>query len=593
MRFHPLHLAGAAALALAPALALAGNDAAATITGGEIKDHIGFLASDALEGRGTGTDGERAAGEYIARLFAKVGLEPAGEDGGYFQPFSVADGGEVAAGAKLRIERGPFSREFAVGEDAQAFSFSASGKVDAPLVFAGYGITDPQSGWDDYAGLDVKGKAVLVLRHEARRGGRNSRHAFFTTKAANARAHGAAALLIVTGPRAEVTDELVPFQGGGDELLPAFHLKQSLVAGLFKLAGKDLAEVQRTTDETMKPITFDLGARVQLDVSIRRKVLTARNVIGRLVGSDPTLKDEVVVVGAHYDHVGKGGPGVMDRSNVGSIHNGADDNASGTSGMLEIAQAFAGSGQRPKRTILFMAYSGEERGLLGSQHWCAHPTVALEKVVAMVNLDMIGRLRAKEFEVGGIGTSPGMEAIVKAALAAEGLEASLDPSGQGPSDHASFDDKKIPVLFFFTGLHDDYHRPGDDVEKINFEGAAKVARAAFSCLSALADLPARPPYTEVKQAGPNANRPRLGVMLDRNRTEGGVGVQSVVPDGPAAKAGVLADDLIVGLAGKEIKSFQDLTQTLGAQQFDAEVDLVVQRGDQRLTLKVKLTRPPQ
>lgn len=585
---------GLAALfaAVCAVLARAGGEAAATITPTEMRDHVAYLASDELQGRDTGSSGERLAGEYLARAFAQYGLEPMGEDGSYFLPFEVAGDATLKAAA-LRIERGDFYREFAPRADMNPFPFSAAGELDVPVVFAGYGITDPQRGYDDYAGLDVKGKAVLVLRHEPRENPQAfTPHAHFTTKAQNARAHGAVAMLVVTDPvNHPGDDDLLPFGGGGDDLgVVAVHVRQSLAQGLLRLAGRDLTATQRKIDEGLKPDSFDLGARVKVKVEIAREKVMARNVVARLAGSDPKLKDEIVVIGAHYDHVGLGDHGSLAPGQGGQIHNGADDNASGTAGMLELAQAFAQSGERPKRTLLFMGFSGEERGLLGSEHFVAHTPFPRERIVAMINLDMIGRLREGKLEVGGVGTSPGFKDLVTEVLEAQGLKASLDPSGYGPSDHASFYAAKIPVLFFFTGIHEDYHRPGDDADKFVADGAAKVARAAFLCAERLANADARPAYVEVAR-GTRADRPRLGIMLDRQRASGGVGVQSVVDGGPAAKAGVRQGDVIVKLGDVTIDTAEDLLEALGQRKFDDKVPVVVVRGTERVTLEVTLTRP--
>lgn len=596
------HLFSALALVAASLFASgvrAGGEAAATITGNEVREHVGFLSSDEMKGRDTGSPEERRAGDYLAAAFARYGLEPVGEDGSYFLPFQVAGDAKLTK-STLRIERDGFSRDFAPRADASPFGFSGSGEIDAPLVFAGYGITDPQRNYDDYAGLDVRGKAVLILRHEmgATANGREfSPHAHFATKARNARDHGAAALLIVNGPVRDANDdEVMNFGGGTDDAgLVAFHVRQSLVQGLFRLAGRDLTQVQREINEAMKPASFDLGARVKASVAIERTSITARNVVGRLPGSDPALASEIVVIGAHYDHVGLGNHGSLDPRAGGEIHNGADDNASGTAGMLELAQAFTQAGARPRRTMLFMGFSGEERGLLGSEHFVKHAPVSvpMDKVVGMINLDMIGRLRPGSLEVGGVGTSPGFRELAERASKAQGLEAKFDPSGYGPSDHASFYGAKVPVLFFFTGLHDDYHRPGDDADKIEHDGAAKVARAAFLCAESIANGDARPAYVEVapQARGGNRNRPRLGVMLDTARTSGGVALQQVVDGGPAAAAGLRAGDVIVTFGEVNVDKGSDLLEALGARKFDDKVQVVVLRGEERVTVEVTLTRP--
>ncbi len=578
-----LHPAGFLALALAlPAFAA---EPAPAITPDEITEHVRYLADDALEGRGTGSPGERLAGDYLAERLAGYGLEPAGEDGTFFQAFEVAGRPTVEEGAALTIRFGQWERAFARGADWQLLGSSGSFAGSAPLVFAGYGVTDPERGYDDYAGLDVKGKAVLVLRHEPREEDGIGRHSTFVVKAANAEAHGAVALLVVTDPRHHAKDEgLVPF-GGGEEgagILVA-HVRQGLIEAMFRLQGRSLLETQEAIDRELKPRSFALDATLEAKADVKREVVTARNVIARLPGSDPALAHEVVVIGAHYDHVGRGHDGGSLARAVGEIHNGADDNASGTAGLLELAQRFAP--ERPRRTLLFIGFSGEERGLLGSAHFVEHPTVPRESIVAMLNLDMIGRLGAKPLEVGGVGTSPAFEALVEEVCRAEGLKVQLDPSGYGPSDHASFYAAEIPVLFFFTGLHEDYHRPSDDVERLDAAGAARVARVAAACARAIADGE-RPAYVAVRRE--RAPRVRVGIRPAQGEDVKGVKVQDALPGGPAAKAGITAGDVIVKIGDTDVDGLRSLLRALGARKPGEKVDVVVQRGDERVTLTLEL-----
>jgi len=578
----PLVLISSLALA-APALA---GESSAAVTHGEIADHVGYLASDALEGRGTGTRGERLAGDYLAERFAAYGLEPGGEDGSFYQPFEVAGQADLVGPPALSIRFGPWAREFEAGVDWSPFGFTASfDGVDVPLVFAGYGVSDPARSYDDYAGIDVRGKAVLLLRHEPREQEQIGPHSVFTTKVANARAHGAVAVLVVTDPVHHPGDRsLIPFSGGDDAGLFAAHVRQDVVEGLFRHKGLDLAEVQAGIDRDLRPRSFDLEATLSGRVAVERTAVVARNVIARLPGADPALADEVVVIGAHYDHLGDGSHGGSLGSGPGEIHNGADDNASGTAGLLELAQALAAA--RPRRSVLFIGFSGEERGLLGSAHYVANPTVAPASIVAMLNLDMIGRLRDGGLEVGGVDTSPGFRELVSAACAAEGLEVSLSGSGLGPSDHASFyAGAEVPVLFFFTGLHADYHRPSDDVERLDAAGAARVTRVALACAQALADAGERPAF--VKAPRPE-RRARLGIFPDRQRTEPGVGVADAVSGGPAAEGGIVAGDVIAAVGDEQVEDLRDLVAALGKHEPGDVVDVRVVRGAETLTLSVRL-----
>ncbi|MBI4577843.1 MAG: M20/M25/M40 family metallo-hydrolase [Planctomycetes bacterium] len=577
------------------------------VAAGDIQGRVAHLASDAMEGRGTGSPGERLAGDYIAGEFERLGLEPAGDDGGWFQGFEVVSARRLGEGAGLRLTLGEWYRDFEPGRDFNPFGFSAGGEwKDLPLVFAGYGVSDAERGYDDYAGLEVAGKAVLVLRHQPREREGLGAPALFTTKALNAKAHGAAALLVVTDPlnHPDDPDAALPFDPHaeeGDLGIPAVHLRLSLVEALFRLAGRDLEATQRAIDTAGAPASFALDGTVSLAASIERSTVTARNVVARLGGADPERRGEAVVVGAHYDHLGRGGSGSLAPEALGEIHNGADDNASGTSGMLEVAEAMASS-ERPRRTVYFVAFSGEERGLLGSAHFVAHPPQPVESLAAMVNMDMIGRLREDRVEVSGVDTSPGFRALVEGAAAGEGLAPALSGSGLGPSDHQSFYVAGIPVLFFFTGTHRDYHRPSDDADRIEAEGAARVARAALRCVRDLADLESRPEYVRVAaphredpHAGagvPAGGRARLGVMPDYTQESGGMRLSDVSPGGPAEAGGLKGGDVVVALGGQAVDTVYDFMHALGRFKPGDETEVVVLRGGERLGLKVKLGGTP-
>ena len=581
-------------LALLPALTLtaspclAGDNSAAAITEGEITDHVGYLASDALEGRGTGTQGERLAGEYIATAFQRYGLEPGAADGTFFQPFGVADGARVKGEPQLSIQVGRWDRELKSGSDFNPFGFSSSSSgAPLPLVFAGYGITDPERGYDDYAGLDVKGKAVLILRYQPRENEGVGSHSHFATKAANAKKHGASALLVVTGPLNHPDDDsLVPFgrAGGSEQGLAAAHVEQSVVEGLFRMIGKDLERVQEGIDDAQKPNSFPIDARLSFELTIEREHLQARNVIGVIRGTDPALSKQPLVIGAHYDHLGHGGPGSLAPRARGQIHNGADDNASGTSGLLELAQAF--SVAPPKRTVYFVAFSGEERGLLGSAQFVRDSPIPVESIAAMINLDMIGRLTKETVEVGGVDTAPTFREIVADAIEAEGLKATYTGTGFGPSDHQSFYQAKVPVLFFFTGLHSDYHRPTDDADLVDSAGAARVTRVAYACASRLANSDERPEYAAIApERGRRGRGPRLGVRLDQAHQGPGAAIAAVMPDTLAEKAGIKSGDVIVELGEHEVGTLQDLISALGNQR-GGETKVVVRRGGEELVLTV-------
>lgn len=556
----------------------------AQITAPEIKDHVSYLASDALEGRGTATKGERAAAAYISKQWASYGLQPGGEDGTWLQSFKVASRGSVSSG-RLTIEAGGWERSFALNKDFAPFGFSSNAsKLDAELVFAGFGITNPEANYDDYAGIDVKGKAVVVLRREPKASGRSSRHAYFSTKAENAKKHGAVAMIVINDADHPQGDGILPFSAGEDAGIPALHLRRDHLQKLLKLMGRDLGAIEQGLEDK-GPASFTLG-RVALDLGIKRGAEIARNVLGFLPGSDPKLKDEVVVIGAHYDHLGAGhhGGSLGGRDARGEIHNGADDNASGTAGIIELAQAF--SQHPPKRSLLFIGFSGEERGLLGSAHWVKSPTLPIERVVGMINLDMIGRLREGRLEVGGVGTAKSFTEMVKKEVLAEGLVPKLSASGFGPSDHASFCKAGIPVLFFFTGLHADYHRPSDDVERLNAEGAAKVARVAQRCIQQIADGERQEFVVQKRNA--RVRRARIGIYPSRTNEGPGVVIERLATGGPAEKQGLKAGDVLLQIGKVKLNSLQDLFEGLATLEPGSKVKLTYRRGKKTQTVEFQL-----
>ncbi len=584
-----------------------------TIEGAEALEHVKYLASDELEGRDTGSPGEWTAAQYIAKRFAEYGLEPVGTDGTYYQNYSIGSTAALGEKTRLSVKVGEETLAFEVEKEFTPFGFSANGALDGELVFAGYGISAPDKGYDDYAGLDVKGKIVLVLRHEPRQkdadsvfDGKNwSRHAWFATKVEVAQAHGAAGILIANDPLFG-DDRGLGLQGAeGDYRIPSAYLTAAAAGRLFTQAGKDLLETQKAIDAEMKPVPVELGASASGEVELVKKSVPTRNVVGLLRGTDPKLADEYVVVGAHFDHVGWGSFG--SRGDQRAIHNGADDNASGTSAVLELAQAFGTSGLKPRRSILFITFSGEERGLLGSAHYCANPIFPLEKTVAMINLDMVGRGDTGVFSANGVGTSPKFPAMLKtiekAIHGSEGVELKIEytESGIAPSDNTSFYEKNIPVLFFFTGIHPDYHMPSDDWDKINpanIELCAKMTYFAVVDLAILADE--RPAFVatgagDMSQfgSGPRRRGPFLGIQPhygDAPSETGGVHVQAVVKDSPAEKGGLKDGDTILEIGGKKVADLRAMSEILAEHEVGDEVAVKVLREGKELELKVTLGR---
>jgi hypothetical protein len=320
-----------------------------------------------------------------------------------------------------------------------------------------------------------------------------------------------------------------------------------------------------------------------------------RNVIAALPGSDAKLKDQWIVIGAHYDHLGLGGRNSLAPSLTGQVHHGADDNASGTAGVMELARVAEQNPQRWHRSVLFMAFAGEEIGLLGSSWFVNHPTVPLGNIDAMLNMDMIGRMVNQKLYVGGVGTSPGLKSLLESVDQKQSPKLVFSETGYGSSDHTSFNAKKIPVLFFFSGLHTDYHKPSDTADKINANGAMEVLSLVYGVADRLSSDPAKLPYTESKQALPQPATPRsagygpyFGSVPDFRDDLKGVLFSAVQDNSPAAKAGLKAGDLLVEFDGKPIQNLQDYAYALRAKQPGDRVQVVVKRNGRDVKADVLL-----
>lgn len=562
----------------------------------DIRRHVQFLASDSLRGRKTGERGNEIAAGYIAAEMKRVGLEPLGDNTTYFQHFSFLASINPGRDNSLYVSVGSREMEFALDKEMRPLSFSVDTLVTGPLVFAGYGITDTSAQYDDYAGIDVRGKIVIVLRYspDSSSTGRFAKSASVRMKAKVAREHGAAGLIIVTGPRDETASKLPPVtidRGMGDAGIAAMALTSGAVDSIFHLLGKNLRDVQEHIIVSGKPQSFELaGTRATMRTSVEKVRGMSANVLGLLRGNDPILGQEVVILGAHMDHLGMGGEGSLN-PDTSAIHHGADDNASGTAGLLEAAEYFASHKDQLKRSILFIAFSGEEQGLLGSDYYVKHPAIPLEKTVAMLNMDMIGRMKDSALVVEGIGTSSGFESLLTSSATNTPIRLRLKPDGFGPSDHTSFYVQKIPVLFFFTNLHDDYHRPSDVWTKINFEGEAAIVRLVTEVVRKIANAETRPDYTQVASSPQSERREvrvSLGVIPDYAEDVVGLQISGTRPGSAAEQAGLLAKDIIVRFGGREIRNIYDFTNLLGEYKPGDSVEIVVRRGEEERTLTAVL-----
>ena len=562
----------------------------------DLRRHLEYLSSDAMAGRESLSAEGLLAAEYIATQFETAGLLPKGTDG-YFQPYVIQEP-VLKEGNRLDVTMGEATTSWKVEKDWNPFSISKAATVSGDVVFAGYGIQAPRRQWDDYAGIDVKGKIVLVLRKNP--GWRERQHASFLRKLSVAAKQGAAAVLLCNDPtttRQAGRDQIGHWSAGigapaGSGSIPYAFISQDVARQLLAPITDDLAALESKLLKKGPQSAAIPGARVELCTALATtKEANTRNVVGFLLGTDPELANEIVVIGAHYDHVGLGLYGSTGgREASGKIHNGADDNGSGTVSLLEQASWFAQAENRPRRSLLFIAFSGEERGLLGSAHFVNEPTVPLADITAMINMDMVGRSKDGRLQIGGVGTAEGLQALVAAENEPVGMKVDWDPQGTAPSDSTSFFRKRIPVLFFFTGLHKDYHRPTDDIEHINFADMLRINGLVRSVTARIANrnealqftVPPRPPAP-----------PILGVRPSPEPDAQGVAILTVTRGGPAAQAGMQDGDVIVQIGGRPTKDLRALRQVLGRMQAGKTVPVIVLRGEERVKLRVTLGERPR
>jgi hypothetical protein len=556
------------------------------------------LAAPNMEGRGAGTQGLERARDYIQKRFAALKLQPAGESG-YLQPFTVTTGARLKGGNHVQLSiDGAKKPGLAINRDYIPFSFSATRAVQGPVVFAGYGVSAPESNYDDYFHFDVKDKIVLLLRYEpatlTKKAGQRTSHAQLVSKAINARNRGAKAVILVNGKLEGKEEDLLPrfgsLAGPEDAGIVIVQVKNAIGEEWLKLAGKSLAKVQEEIDAGGAPQSFALpeNAWISLKVDLERLQAKISNVAAYLPGQS----DEYVILGAHYDHLGRGNGSSLAPSLIGKVHHGADDNASGTSALLELARLLSAKPDR-KRGVLFLAFSGEEIGLLGSNHWVNHPTRPLNKAVAMLNMDMVGRIKADgRLFLGAVGSGSNFKATVDQVAARHALKLETSGAGSGSSDHISFIAKQVPSLFFFSGLHADYHKPSDTAEKIESGQAAKLLDLIADLTQEL-DRGERAQFIRVEEPRPVSGAgggygPYFGSVPDMAENAGGVKFADVRKNSPADKAGLKPGDTMTQFGDKPIKNLYDFTFALRQYKVGDTLDVTVLRDGKPLTVKVTL-----
>ncbi len=567
------------------------------ITTEEIKQHISYLASDELKGRDSGTEEILKAANYISNEFQKYGLKPSFE-GKYLQEFPFIKTIQLSDNNSLIFYYEGKEISPTLWDEYISVPFSGNTKVKGQLVFAGFGISAEDLNYDDYKGIDVKDKIVIVFRNTPEPDVAHSEfdtHSALRKKATVARDKGAAGIIFINPyDENKTSDDLIKFdydRGGSVSDFAVVNTKREIIENLFSSLSKNLKEVYDHILETKTPFSFELkNASTDISTEVKEVEAISWNVGGYIEGNDPELKREWLIIGAHFDHLGMGSEGSLYRGDELQIHNGADDNASGTTGVLELAEKFASEKNDLKRSIAFFTFSGEELGLLGSNYLVNNLPFLAEDAVTMINMDMIGRLQDSSLIVYGTGTSSNWTDMLN-KYNSYGFNLTFNEEGYGPSDHSSFYGKKIPVLFFFTGTHEDYHKPSDDTEKINFEGEQNILEYVYKIALAIDENPERPDYllVEKKQTGQMfVRKVYVGTVPDFAGNVDGYKISGVSEGSPAQLAGLQGGDIIIEFGGKKISNIYDFTYALGDFVPGDVVDVVVKRGQEQITFQVTL-----
>lgn len=565
------------------------------ITTHELEEHISYLGSEELKGRYPGTEEDELTLNYITDQFKRAGLVLYERKG--LQPFSIVT--DIKPGPSNRLTFN--NTELEMDSDFRPFSFSVNGEAEGEVIFAGYGFQIDQDSlkWDDYRSLDVKNKLVMLLRGAPETQGGASPYINFSEdrgKALLAADLGASGVILVSGEESGGKDELEELQGRQHPInIPVIQLTRSAADRFLATAGADsLGIIQANLARNLSPVSFRSGLSMNLSVDLQPVELESANTIATLEGADPMLRSQYVILGAHHDHLGMGGPGSSSRQpDTVAVHYGADDNASGVAGVIEISEYLVS--RSPSRSILFTTFGAEEMGLIGSKYLAENSPVDLASVQAMINLDMVGRLNEeRQLQVGGIGTSPLFRNLLDSLNLSFNFNIKYSNEGYGPSDHSSFYAKDVPVLFISTGAHPDYHTPADNPASINYEGEQEVLEYVSEIAEALANKPEKIAFTEAGPKIKGSSRGRrggvtLGLMPDVTYDgNDGMPVMFVTEGKPAAVGGIQKGDIIVAIEGKSVGNVYDYMSRMNILKEGMDIVVSVKRDDDMIDLVIRI-----
>jgi aminopeptidase YwaD len=566
------------------------------VTTGELRSHIKYLSSDSLKGRQTGMPGDSLAAEYIRSKLISYSFIPLSGDG--FQRFSVTCRITPGNGNSLTVNGNSYASE----TDFIPMSFTSNGSLEAEVLFAGYGfnISNDSLKWNDYFGIDPKGKWVMILRADPETDKTESPFIPFSSdrdKALIAKDMGAAGLIMVSGPAFDPQDTFEALNAGEYSVdVPVLRVKREVADAILAKSKTSISVLEKKLNGTRKPFSFKTGTLVSGKAEIILEKANTRNVAMILPGQDEPLKNEYIIIGAHFDHLGMGGQGSSSMvPDTVAVHPGADDNASGVAMMLELAEKFAQTKGSHKRSIICVAFSGEELGLLGSKYFTDNSGIDLSKVNVMINLDMLGRLQETNMvQLSGIGTAENLRILVFSLSDTTVIKLNLSDEGYGRSDHSSFYGKNIPVLFYTTGPHLDYHKPSDTYDKINYEGMVTISPLIFNVTKNLANSSDR---LKFKESGPKVETGRtirrkgvtLGIMPDfAGIVKNGLRADFVTPGKPAAMGGMKKGDIITSIDGKTVNNIQDYMFRMGQLKHGQTITVEVLRNDKKEVLLIQL-----